>query len=204
MKHLQLIVIGLLLTTLLSAQRDRTLFDSRGRVGFFGAPIFEVSDITENGDFNSANGLGFGLVLGDLYIGGYGLGDLRYADLFDDSEVNLDYGHGGIWLGLTPFQKFAVHPYFSARLGWGAADVEILDDFERIEYDDTFFVISPEAGIELNVFRWFRVSATAGYQWYNGLDENLGSSADELGLNRFYGAITLRFGGFGRNRSNRW
>ncbi|NJL76626.1 MAG: hypothetical protein HC892_18020 [Saprospiraceae bacterium] len=61
-------------------------------------------------------------------------------------------------------------------------------------------MIHPEAGVELNVFRWFRVAGTVGYQFFNGLDNQ--PQLQNLDLDNLRVGLTLRFGGFGRRKSD--
>ncbi|MEM9885275.1 MAG: hypothetical protein AAF849_05225 [Bacteroidota bacterium] len=199
MKHLMVSFVLLLTVSSLSAQRDRTLFSGNNRTGFFGAPIFEYYDFGEGGDFEVASGGGGALILGDFFIGGYGLGDINLIEIIEEERANIDLGHAGLWFGATPFQQSALHPYLSVRAGWGAADIEIDDN--NFSYNDRFFIISPEVGLEVNVFRWFRIAATAGYQWYNGLDDTA-QFGNEIDLNNLRAGLTLRFGAFGRKRNN--
>lgn len=198
MKHLTLCFALLLTVSFLSAQRDQTLFSGNNRTGAFGAPIFEYYDLGKGGDFSIASGGGGALILGDFFIGGYGIGDINLVEIIENERADIDLAHGGIWLGATPFQQSALHPYMSVRVGWGAADIEIDDNnFNR---GDRFFVLSPEVGLEVNVFRWFRVAGTVGYQWYNGLDD--AAQFGSIDLNNLRAGLTLRFGAFGRRKSD--
>lgn len=197
MKYLHLIFAFLMVSTCLMAQRDRTLFNTSTRVGGFGGLIFEFSELGDGADFETANGGGGGLILGDFFLGGYGIDNINLREVIDTETANIDMGHGGLWFGVVPLQQYTLHPYASLRVGWGAADITI--DGDRFSSNDRFFVIHPEAGLELNVFRWFRIAGTAGYQWFNGLDED--PQFEALDLDNFRVGLTLRFGGFGRKRN---
>jgi len=195
--HFLLAFIGFMNVLNLNAQRDQTIFNSPNRVGGFGGPIFEYTGFGDNENFKTASGGGGALILGDFFLGGYGIGDINLLETIDNNEVLIDMGHGGLWLGITPLQHIAVHPYGSVKFGWGAADIQI--DANNFDYYDQFFVIHPEAGLEINIFRWFRIAGTVGYQFFNGLDNP--SPLNDLDLNNLRAGLTLRFGGFGR-RSN--
>ncbi len=197
MKKLHLIITFLMVTTCLIAQRDQTIFNASSRVGGFGGPIFEFSELGQGADFETARGGGGGLIVGDFFVGGYGIGDISLREIIDNETATIDIGHGGLWLGVVPLQHYALHPYTSLRFGWGAADIRFENN--RFSTNDRFFVIHPEAGIEVNIFRWFRVAGTAGYQWYNGLDDS--PQVESLDLNNFRFGLTLRFGGFGRKKN---
>ncbi|MEZ4935162.1 MAG: hypothetical protein R2788_23890 [Saprospiraceae bacterium] len=172
--------------------RDQTLASSSGRHGFFIAPIVEYSDLKDKWSTSVGGGLAF--VAGDFFIGGYGLGMVEENWLDNDFE-KLDMGQGGFWLGYTTPQNKAVHLFSSVKAGWGAVNIELEDEFD---YEDAFFAVTPEAGLELNVFSWFRVGATVGYRFMNGLDESPNFDKDKL--QGMTGALTFRIGGFGRDR----
>ncbi|MEM1326012.1 MAG: hypothetical protein AAGI23_08670 [Bacteroidota bacterium] len=203
MKHLLGISLCFLSLSLF-AQRDRTLFNGNYRTGFFGAPIFEFYDINSGTDFEVASGGGGALIIGDAFIGGYGIGDINLIQTIENDRADIDLAHGGIWVGYVPLQQSAIHPYLSARVGWGAADIVIDDD--NFTFGDRFFVVSPEAGVELNVFRWFRIAGTVGYQWFDGLPDT--GKFGDLDINNLRAGLTLRFGAFGRSKKghsrNNW
>jgi len=192
MKNLFLLAMFTLLTGQLFAQKDNTIFNNHTRNGFFISPIFEYSDL--KGDLSTSMGFGLGFIAGDLFIGGYGLGLTDYDKAFDDGFENLTLGHGGLWLGYTYPQTQAMHFFSSVKLGWGGANFEIIDD--ELEYDDSFFVFTPEVGLEFNVFRWFRIAATGGYRFLNGMDGVPDFTEDDF--EGWTGTLTLRIGGFGR------
>lgn len=178
------------------SDRDETLANSSGRNGFFIAPIIEYTDLQDT--WNTSIGGGMAFVAGDFFIGGYGLGMVE-EDWFESDFEEIEMGHGGIWLGFATPQRKALHLITSVKAGWGAVNIDFEDEFD---YDDTFFAITPEAGLELNVFNWFRVGATVGYRFMNGLDDS--PNFDKDNLQGMTGALTFRIGGFGRDRNRGW
>lgn len=173
--------------------RDQTLFSRDHRAGFFVSPIIEYSNL--DGEWNTSVGGGMAFVAGDFFIGGYGLGMADFDQVADTGEFNeLEMGHGGFWFGYVTPQHYALHGFASVKAGWGGLNFE----FDDGDYDDAFFALTPEAGIEVNVFRWFRVGATVGYRFMNGLDETPQFQKDEL--EGMVGTLTFRIGGFGRNK----
>lgn len=176
--------------------QEQTLFGNARVVGGFGGPIVEIG---LGNDLNTSVGGGGGLVINSFFLGGYGMGSFDFSTLVDeDAELEgLELGHGGIWLGFSVPSRKLVHFYGSARVGWGALDINFRDsNFDDL---DNVFVMTPEVGLELNLTRWFRLAATAGYRFVDGANTDLGYTNDD-----FSGAmagITLRFGGFG---SHRW
>lgn len=180
------------------AQRDQTLFNQSGRVGFFGAPIWEFSNF--DGNTQTSGGGGLALILGDVYLGGYGIGDVDFDDLLDrNARGSIDLAHGGLWLGYVPMQYRVVHPYSSLKIGWGAVGIEIDDN--DIDIQDGVFVLTPEIGAEVNLFRWLRVAGTVSYRWLDGINES--SDFRNKDFREFGANITLRIGIFGREH-NRW
>lgn len=195
-KNSFLTIICLLLVISLTAQHE-TLFSRARVVGGFGAPILEMGI---NNDLNTSVGGGGGVVINGFFLGGYGLASVDFEELFDNGDVKvLDIGHGGFWLGAT-FKPYKVlHLYTSARIGWGAVNVDLEDNNQTYRDVDKIFVATPELGAELNFTKWFRVAGTVGYRWVNGTSDNQHYTNED-----FSGAvatIALRFGWFG---SKRW
>ncbi len=177
-------------------ERDETLANITGRTGFFLSPIIEYSNLQDN--WNTSVGGGLAFVAGDFFIGAYGLGMIE-DDLFDSDFERLDMGHGGFWIGYTTPQHKALHLFSSLKAGWGAVNIDFDNNFD---YDDSFFAITPEAGLEVNVFNWFRIAASVGYRFMNGLDDSPNFNQDDL--ESMTGTLTFRIGGFGRDRHRDW
>lgn len=195
-----LLILMTLFTVQLFGQSDQTLFNDVKRVGAFGGPIFEYSNFDT--DLQTATGGGGAFVLDDFFLGGYGIGDVEFnrAGVEDSREINerMKFKHGGFWLGYVPMQNKVIHPYASLRLGWGKArylKTANVGNAELEEAKDNIFVLSPEAGVELNVFSFFRISATATYRLVNGIEDL--PTYDNSDLGSFGAVLTLRFGGFG-------
>lgn len=196
MKNLIWIIIFTWLSGSIYAQRDNTLFNNHTRNGFFVAPLVEYSDLKN--DLSTSLGGGFGFITGDFFFGLYGLGLTDYDAVFEDDFDKLTLGHGGLWLGYTYPQTSVIHPFSSIKIGWGGANFEIIN--KDLEYDDSFLVVTPEIGLEFNVFRWFRISATGGYRFINGM--NGVPDFTEEDLETWTGTLTFRIGGFGREHGN--
>jgi hypothetical protein len=193
-----IVICFLLATATLFAQKDETIFSDVDRIGAWGGPIFEYTNLDK--DVETTGGGGGALVLNDFFLGGYGMGKAEYSTTFDaeNKRDKVNFKHGGFWIGYVPMQSKVVHPYASVRLGWGKARFNSTDltTNERLnELKDNIFVTTPELGLELNVFSFFRVVATASYRWVNGVDD-LPTYTDK-DLSSFGASLTLRFGGFG-------
>ncbi len=180
------------------AAQHQTLLGRSPLNGAFGAPMYEYG--IEDGILGAVGG-GGGLVFRNFFVGAYGVGSSdAFDELINNGDINnMSLAHGGIWLGYTPGSYNVFHPYFSARGGWGVIDIDFDDPNQVFNDLDQVFVLTPEAGIELNVTRWFRINGTVGYRVITGVnDANPPSVTDNLqGL---VGGVTLRFGWFGNNR----
>lgn len=195
-----LLIFAVLFAANLFAQSDQTLFSDVKRVGAFGGPMFEYSSLDK--DLQTATGGGGAFVLDDFFLGGYGIGDVEFNRPGTEDAVNINervkFKHGGFWIGYVPMQHKVIHPYTSLRLGWGKArylKTEVAGGKELADLKDNLFVLSPEAGIELNIFSFFRISAAATYRLVNGVDDVPNYSDGDL--SSFGAVLTLRFGGFG-------
>jgi hypothetical protein len=196
MKNAIAILFFSVATTALVAQKDQTMFSDVDRIGGWGAPLFEYTDLQN--EVEVVTGGGGALVLNDFYLGGYGMGTASYTAPNELADETLKFKHGGFWIGYTPIQHRVVHPYASVRFGWGKANYHLVEDLTGNELDkhrSSIFVTTPEAGLEVNVFSFFRIAATASYRWVNGFDGYGGFQGDDL--SSFGATLTLRFGGFG-------
>jgi hypothetical protein len=199
MKSVILILVALCCASVyLEAQRTETLFGRARSIGAFGGPIVEYH-YRGGGDVDVMGGGGGGLIINDFFIGGYGVGSAP-SSVFDIPDVrSLELAHGGLWLGGTYKKHSLIHFFSSVKLGWGAIGIEFDDD--DFDYIDDVYVIQPEAGLEINVFRWFRVAGTASYRVVDGINSNVG--IDENEFNNFGFNLTFRFGFFGNSNWNR-
>ena len=199
-----LIIIALCLFGFQGITQVQTLFNRARIVGAFGGPIVEFSEY--NGETITSTGGGGALVIDDFFIGGYGIGSIDIEDFTNDNdEIRMELGHGGFWLGYTYRSHKLVHLFASTKLGWGGIDIEI--DDEGYSSNDNIFVVTPEVGVELNVFRWFKIAGTASYRSVSGVNNIAGRSNEDF--SGLMGTLTFRFGGFGdwrrakRDRSGR-
>lgn len=193
-KNLMLLIAALFWTFNLAAQEE-TLFNRAHVVGAFGGPFIEYSFGSD--DVTTSVGGGGALIVNDFFIGGYGIGSVD-QNIFDNNFERIELAHGGLWLGYTYPSNKLVHLFTSVRLGWGGLGIDLNDDFDTL---DGVFVTTPEAGLEINIFGFFRIAATAGYRYVSGVNE-LRSGVDKDAFNGMVGMLTFRFGGFG-NR-HRW
>ncbi|MFT5764943.1 MAG: hypothetical protein ACI8VT_003442 [Saprospiraceae bacterium] len=198
MKNLILVLITLCCTSLLlEAQRTETLFGRARSIGAFGGPIVEYQ--YSGSDVDVLAGGGGALIINNFWIGGYGVASAP-SSVFDIPEIqSLEFAHGGFWLGGTFMPDNLIHLYVSTKLGWGAIGIEFDDD--DFDYLDDVFVVQPEAGLEVNIFKWFRVAGTASYRLVDGIGVNSGLDSDAF--DGFGFNLTFRFGFFGSNWHSR-
>ena len=195
MKKLILLVFCSFLGLSVFAQHE-TLFNRARVVGAFGAPIVEFG---LNDQINTSVGGGGGIVIDNFFLGGYGLGSIDFEALIENDDIEqLEIGHGGFWLGYAYRPDKLIHLYSSARIGWGAVNVQLNDNNVRFSDLDKIFVVTPEIGVELNITGWFRLGATAGYRWVDGTNESLGYTDDDFSGG--IGTLHFRFGWFGWRR----
>ena len=197
MKKNLVLIVALLGMMNLVAQEE-TLFDRANVVGAFGGPFIEYS--FGNDVISTSVGGGGALIINDFFIGGYGIGSID-RNVFSSNLGRIELAHGGLWFGYTYPSHKLVHLFSSVRVGWGGLGIDLNDDFDSV---DGVFVLTPEAGVELNVFGFFRIAATAGYRFVSDVNP-LRSGVEKDAFNGMVGMITFRFGGFGRHRSRgRW
>ncbi|MFM9950616.1 MAG: hypothetical protein ACKV1O_21945 [Saprospiraceae bacterium] len=195
MKRL-LMMLALLGWLFSAAAQHETLFGSMRLVGAFGGPMYETG---LNNDLGSSAGGGGGLVFRNFFLGGYGMGGGDFEGLLENGNIRkLEIGHGGLWMGFMVPSHKVVHLYGSARVGWGALNIELEDNGQQYDDLDKIFVLTPEVGVELNVFRWFRVTGTVSYRHVSGANESLGYKNEDLS-GAMWG-LGLRFGWFGWRR----
>ena len=195
MKKNLFVIVLCFLTINLFGQRNETLFGKARVIGAFGGPIIEFGDF--NKDMTTSVGGGGGLIIDNFFIGGYGMGttDLTGLDINGES-FQLDMGHGGFWLGFTFRQYKLLHVFASAKIGWGGIDVNFAGG--QFDAHDNIIVSTPELGLELNIFRWFKIAGTIGYRNVVGVTKVMGQTNDSM--SGMIGGLTFRFGGFGHWR----
>lgn len=142
----------------------------------FGGPIMEFSEIGGQ-DAISVGGMG-AVMVNNFYFGGYGQGLTNNVYASEDAQaLELSFGHGGLIAGFSILPKSAIHLTAGARLGWGALKFHEIrsfsqpSQFNEINFEaDNVYIVTPEAGIELNLFPFMTASATVGYRFVNNID----------------------------------
>ncbi len=186
MKTLQLLFVFLLCATSLVAQREETLFNRSGMrlSGAWGSSTFNFSSF--NGDDWTLVRGGYGaLEFGkDLLIGWGGYHTEERVDVAGSAQ-DFDLRFNGPFVAISPNSVRAIHPRFTFLAGGGKVSSNIETGRDRV------FVFQPSAGLEFNIFQWFRLGFDAGYRWVGSSDKFDLSSGD---LSAPFAQVELRFG----------
>ena len=194
-KLLSLCLISFLVVVSVKAQEDNTLFNSTRdfTVSGFGGPIFSAMPV--NNSYGLAFGGGGGVVINNFFIGGFGIGNYVDNSILEVNQTayDVDIAYGGLWFGYSIKDEWLVHPFVSLRSGFGGVELyeTTNDDVELMR--ENMVVLTPEIGVEVNIFQQLKLSTTFGYRWLSNFDNNLLRSEDYTGV---IGSIALRFGGF--------
>ncbi len=131
------------------------------RISGFGGPIMSFTSL--NGEFAHLMGGGGGVILNNLFIGGYGEGVTNTLTIGGTASLtDFDFGHGGFWVGYEIGHKMIIHPVISSRIGWGG--ITGYDEINSKEVKDNFFVLIPTISAEINLTRFFKINIGAEYR----------------------------------------
>jgi hypothetical protein len=141
----------------------------------------------------------------------------KYPDVYSENNnlqsdhLQVTFGHGGLWLGYNFMPNNPVHFVVSLKAGGGAASIVNtefrLDEYEQ--YIDYVGVLKPQVDVEMNLFRWFKISFGVGYRFVTGIGDATyyNSQSEEVryfdknDFNAPYGSVTFLFGGFGSKKN---
>lgn len=172
----------------------QTLFSGKDvKVRGFGGPMMEFTSI--GNEFGHMMGGGGGIIINSFFFGGYGMGlttEIPYSAT--ESDLLLEYAHGGLWFGFIFKQKKAIHPSLHVRTGWGTISKYDPNDYGIDDYgDNPVFVVSPTAELEANISRFFKIGAGANYTFIYG------NTPDEFPASKFENPsvfLSFKFGWF--------
>lgn len=181
-KVLRLICISILLSNIpkLSIAQDNEyehlLKGKKIRFSVFASPLLELSSVHNNFGFSS--GGGGALILNQtLFIGGYGLrlalviGKDVSIEGVNYVDMEIAFGHGGIWVGYIHNPKKLIHIGGSTKLGWGTISLD--DNRLPDNYEDNVLVFTPQVEVEVNISRWFKINVGGGYRFVTGVNGNV-------------------------------
>jgi hypothetical protein len=202
----EIIFLSFLIIPLLASAQDeefKTIFHKKGegfKISGFAAPIMNFTAI--DNDFVLMMGGGCGVMLGNVFLGGYGVGKTNETPYNsnienDDNKYNLGMGHGGFWFGYIIRPKKAIHLSLSSQIGWGAiSKKQKLPEDENITIEShSITVITPIIEVEYNISRFLKIGTGATWAYVSGsrLSETNYTSKD-LSKPSFF--LSFKFGWF--------
>ena len=168
-------------TSLIQAQRTETIFSQGGLdlTGIWGGPINTLTSFNDN--FDISNGGYFVFELNkNFLIGWTGYGSESTLD--DGSRAEIG-GHD-ILLGYNFGSYKAIHPVAYLLTGGGKLKIDE-------SQSDQVFIMQPSIGVEVNVFKWFRVGFDTGYRFVTNVDTQGFSDGD---VSSPFVGMRLKFG----------
>ncbi len=171
---------------------DVLIGDDVRAISGFGGPMFQLTQVGNKMAVMSGGG-GAVIFNNMMYFGGYGLGlatDLEKT--VDGIDYEVDYNHGGFFVGyiFKPIDVF--HMGFSTKLGWGDISIYEKDDFTNGDHDN-IFVFQPQIEGELNITQWFKLNGAVGFNGVVGVSNDFYKPID---FNRPQASLSLLFGWF--------
>jgi len=117
-----------------------------------------------------------------------------YSNSNSDNDLNLAGGYGGIILEPIAFPLKPVHLSFPILVGAGAVgSFKNYDYFSTYYVDDFFWVIEPQAELEINFTRWLRFAVYAGYRYTSELNI---TDISKNALRGYSAGVTIKMGKF--------
>jgi len=192
MKTLYTISLGILFTLLavsVSAQEETIFGDGKVRfTGLWGGPLNAFTTYNDEFEYNGGGFFTFEFNHNFLFgWTGYG------TDLVLDDGLEAKIGGNDFLIGYTPSPHKVIHPIFYLQAGGGKLEI-------TGEADDRVFVMQPNAGLEVNIFEWFRLGVEAGYRFVNNV--NVGNYSDQDFSSPVIG-VRLKFG-FSKDNWDDW
>ena len=87
----------------------------------------------------------------------------------------VDFGHGGFWIGYIHKAQNPVHFAVTSKLGWGSITLnENYSDhfyYSGSEFNDNVFVIQPQIEADFNFTKWMKMNIGAGYRFVTGVNK---------------------------------
>jgi hypothetical protein len=181
-------------------QEIKTIFKKEKKDGFYGAFSAGYSSIdNKDGLTFSARGCWIMDHCFSVGIGGTGfINELDQIGFRFNSETNNDLklagGYGGIILEPIIMPLKPVHLSFPILLGAGATSSFKNYDYFSTDYvEDFFWVIEPQAELEVNFTRWLRFALYAGYRYTSQLNI---TDISKNALHGYSAGITVKMGMF--------
>jgi len=183
-KLIFLALASLFIMTTAQAQSEETLFghDRLSLTGFWFSATHQFA--YHEDDFAMLRGGYGGFEFNRTLLLGWGRFNYRDIVALPDAQAQYEMKFNGFNLGFTPQSHKAIHPRMNFLTGGGKIK---LDDGNS----DRVFILQPSAGVELNVFRWFRLGLEGGYRFVSDTDF---SNLDGSDFGAPFAQIDLKFG----------
>jgi hypothetical protein len=170
-------------------QKIHTIFKKEKRDGFYGSLSTGYS-LIDNKDGMTFSSRGCWIM--DHFFS-MGIGGTAFINQLDNiplgfdvtssNEISLAGGYGGLIVEPIIFPLKPLHLSFPIMVGAGGAasfnDYEYFSSYSVYSNGDFFWVVEPQAELELNLTRWFRLALYAGYRYTSDLNIE-GISKDAL------------------------
>ncbi len=198
------IIIVLIAFSLVSFSQEEATFQTIGnghkgspkaRISGFAGPTMCFTKIDDQ--FVHMMGGGGGVIIGNFFLGGYGMGKTTELAYSGEASYNMKFAHGGLWMGYTFWFNKAIHPVFHVQSGWGLIKKTPKDwesDTEIVEADRVFVVV-PTLELEMNFSHFFKLGTGINYS----LVYNTGQTNSPYAFNDFANPgvfVSLKFGWF--------
>lgn len=162
--------------------------------GAFLAPMAEISEI--DGAISLGAGVGGGIALKRWLVGGYGMYTSKAGQVGDNGALHdLHMTFGGIWLGYAQPVSEYLAVTLSLKGAFGNARQEGITDAER--GNDRFWLLTPEAGMEVALSRSVRLALSTGYRVVG--DVQLSAFTNQ-NLHTLVNTFTIKVGNLGKLR----
>lgn len=194
------------------AQEIQSIFSSGRDTGGYGAISNKFTYI--GGEFANLCEVYGGVFINRRWMVGMSFAgstnDIRVPQEYSVDPIHpmtYQYGQGGLVVERVFNSNRPVHFVFSMFSGVGFSaqynrNAMYAYDYQQaasVHDENWFYVLEPGAQLELNLFRWMRLSPGVSYRQTYGSD---GLGLSDENLSDWTYNITLKFGGFGkRNRS---
>lgn len=187
MKKLLILTFGLLIAGAMYAQREETLFNQTrlDLTGFWFTDSHNFTFLDEDTEYFS--GGNFAFEFGRSLMLGWSWQRMKDSYRLPSENGVYDLRHRGLLIGYAPGTTKVIHPYLSAVIGGGRINFDDSTSLSR----DRVFVLQPAAGLEVNVFRWFRLGAEGGYRLVSDVD---GGGLQSSDVSKPFVQLQLRFG----------
>lgn len=171
-------------SAVVSAQQQETLFGRNGldMSGVWYSNTNNFSLYEDNTEYFSGGSLLFEFNK-DFFMG-WSWQRMQGDAPMPRGDERFDLKYSGFQIGFAPFSHRVLHPTVNVLGGSGRLDV-------TDNYRERIFVLQPAAGLELNVFKWFRLGAEAGYRFVADVDHPELGSGD---ISSPFAQLQFRFG----------